>query len=41
MTATHKYLGMFIMDTMKDDMDINRQSKCIYTRGNIVIKRFM
>ena len=35
-----KYIGMFIMDTMKDDMAIKRQIKCIYTRGNILIKKF-
>ena len=40
MTTTHKYLGMFISDTMKDDMGITRQIKGIYTRGNILIKGF-
>ena len=33
MTTTLKYLGMFIMDTMKvNNGYIKRQIKCIYTR---------
>ena len=37
MTTTNKYLGMFIMDKMKDDVYVKRQVKCIYTRGTILI----
>ena len=40
LTTNHKHLGMFITDTMKDGMDINRQITCLYTRGSILIKRF-
>ena len=27
------------MDTMKDDMEMKRQMKSIYTRGNMLIER--
>jgi len=39
-TNEHKYLGMVIADTMKDDIDMKRQIKGIYSRGNILLKRF-
>ena len=35
-----KYLGAFISDTLCDDDDLYRQMKCIYARGNILIRNF-
>ena len=34
-----KYLGVVISDCMKDDRDIKRQQRAIYTRGNILIRK--
>ena len=36
----YKYLGFFVNDGFKDDLDIRRQMRAIYTRGNLLIKRF-
>ena len=35
-----KYLGCFIGDDLSDNNDIIRQMRCVYTRGNILIKTF-
>ena len=35
-----KYLGVYISDDQKDDCDISRQIKAVYTRGNILINKF-
>ena len=39
-TEDIKYLGCFITDNLTDDKDINRQIRCLYTRGNILISKF-
>ncbi len=36
----HKYLGFNLSDDMKDDVDITRQIRGLYTRGNMIIKCF-
>ena len=38
--SEHKYLGMKVCDDMKDDVDMHRQMRCIYSRGNVLVKRF-
>ncbi len=35
-----KYLGYCVNEGFKDDLDIRRQMKSIYTRGNVLLKRF-
>ena len=37
---TQKYLGVILCEEQKDDLDIQRQIKSIYCKGNILIKRF-
>ena len=37
-SETKKYLGCFICDDLCDNNDIKRQIRCVYTRGNILIK---
>ena len=39
-TQEKKYLGCFICNNMSDNTDIKRQIRCLYTRGNILIKKF-
>ena len=39
-TSNHKYLGMYIMDSLNDEMDMKRQLRSIYARGNVLIKQF-
>jgi len=39
-TFKHKYLGMHLQDSMKDDVDMKRQMRGIYARGNVLLKRF-
>ena len=36
----HKYLGMKLCDDRTDDADMKRQLRCIYARGNALVKRF-
>ena len=38
--TSQKYLGVFINDQLTDDDDIHRQTKCIYAKGNILVKKF-
>ena len=38
--SLHKYLGCIISDDLSDNADIVRQMKCIYVRGNMIIKKF-
>ena len=35
-----KYLGVFISNECDDNADIQRQTKCIYARGNTLITKF-
>ncbi len=35
-----KYLGHFICDDLKDDIDISRQCRQIYAQGNMLIRKF-
>ena len=35
-----KYLGHFIEDTLYDDSDINRELRCLFTRANVLNRRF-
>lgn len=35
-----KYLGVIVTEDQKDDCDIKRQIRSIYSRGNILIRRF-
>jgi hypothetical protein len=37
---TFKYLGHIITDKLKDDDDIARQLRCIYTAGNMLTRKF-
>ena len=39
-TESHKYLGVCIDQRLSDDNDIVRQTRCIYARGNILIRKF-
>jgi hypothetical protein len=36
----YKYLGVFISSDCSDDNDLMRQLRAIYTRGNMLVKRF-
>ena len=38
--SSFKYLGHVIENNLCDDSDINRELKCLYTRTNILIRRF-
>ena len=38
--STYKYLGVIIDDQYSDNPDIIRQTRCMYARGNIIIKNF-
>ena len=35
-----KYLGHIIKKDLSDNSDINREIKCLYTRTNIMMRRF-
>ncbi len=35
-----KYLGVFIANTLSDDMDITRQVKSLYARANTLLRKF-
>ena len=39
-TQQQKYLGVIVTDDLSDDLDIQRQLKAIYSRGNMLIKKF-
>ena len=39
-TDTHKYLGVLITSNDYDDLDINRQRRSVYARGNMLIMKF-
>ena len=36
----HKYLRIVLQSDQKDESDMKRQIRCIYTRGNMLISRF-
>ena len=36
----HKYLGVILSDSCKDDLDIKQQCKNVYSGGNILIRNF-
>ena len=38
--STQKYLGCFLSEDFSDDYDIKRMVRSVYTRGNILIKKF-
>ena len=38
--TVQKYLGVFISEDSKDDLDIERQMKSVYARGNSLIRKF-
>ena len=38
--SSHKYLGVYICDDFNDEIDIKRQIRGIYARGNAVVKCF-
>ena len=38
--SSFKYLGHIIEDTLRDDGDITRELKCLFTRANLLIRRF-
>ena len=38
--ASYKYLGHFITNDLKDNMDIMRQCRSIYAKGNSLIRTF-
>ena len=38
--GTHTYLGVCLADSSSDNTDISRQTKAIYGRGNVLIKKF-
>lgn len=38
--SEHKYLGVHISEHFKDDSDIKRQLKYIYSKGNMLIRKF-
>ena len=40
MTSNHKYLGMYLSEDSSDNLDIKRQIRGVYARGNSLIKRF-
>ena len=35
-----KYLGVLLSESCKDDNDLNRQLRCIYARGNMLLRKF-
>jgi len=35
-----KYLGHIIDNSMSDDADISRELKCLFSRANVLIRRF-
>jgi endonuclease/exonuclease/phosphatase family metal-dependent hydrolase len=37
---SHKYLGVFITNDLKDDINIMHQCRSTYSRGNIIIRNF-
>jgi len=37
---TFKYLGHITDDKLQDDADVCRELKCLFTRTNILIRRF-
>jgi len=38
--SSFKYLGHIIDNSLNDDLDISREIKCLFTRTNILIRRF-
>ena len=38
--SSHKYLGVMISNDCKDELDIQRQIKSYYTKGNMIIRKF-
>ena len=38
--STYKYLGVIIDEQYCAHEDIQRQTRCIYARGNVLIKKF-
>jgi hypothetical protein len=38
--SEEKYLGCIMSDDFSDDLDLSRQMRAIYTRGNMLIKNF-
>ena len=39
-TNEHKYLGCILNDSMKDDNDIKRQLRQVYSKGNSLVHKF-
>ena len=39
-TNLKKYLGCIISNDLTDNEDIKRQTRCTYTQGNVLIKKF-
>ena len=35
-----KYLGIYVSDSINEDCDIDRQKKCMYSTGNMLIRKF-
>jgi hypothetical protein len=40
LVSSHTYLGVIIDDSSRDNDDLFRQTKAIYARGNILVKKF-
>jgi len=40
LTFVSKYLGHIIDNSLNDDLDISREIKCLFTRTNILIRRY-
>ena len=38
--SNEKYLGVILSDELKDDKDLMRQLRCIYSYGNMLVKKF-
>ena len=38
--TSHKYLGVLIDEDLKDNVDMKRQMKAFYSRGNILVRKF-
>ena len=36
----HTYLGVLLQDNSTDANDINRQVRCLYTQGNLLLRKF-